>query len=917
MKYKRLVGVFILVLFIAGCGISGKAKENEMPIEEAYGTSDEEVELKDDAVDEETQVIVEKKEAQITVTLIPALTPQNEVTLIPTVTLTPTPVVGEDNETSSTQLTVTYEIVNDEVVITGMNYDNYNSELIIPAMIDGRKVTKIKDGAFRNELVVRVTIPDGMIEIGEYAFSGCGFLTYADLPVSLKTIGNYAFDNCTLLDMEIPEKLIYLGKNAFSGTQCLHHVVIPGTVEHIGERAFYECEYLESVIIQEGVQSIGDYAFGKCVNMGSVTFADSVTSIGEGAFYRCNISELELSEELRYIGPQAFFECGATEIEFSSHITEIGEHAFSGCTWLSKINLPEGLVKIGDGAFEQCRMLQEINVPSTVVSIGNVAFYNCTCLKAIAIPEGVQFIGESAFAFCAGLESVSYIPSSVQAVGENAFGNTPWGSVYGAEGGNEKYPGEVGYVIVDDTEDEIIIVGIPSAYFSEEVVIPDYINGKPVTKIEERAFENNCKFEKIILPETLEIIEDFAFEECENLVEIRFPNTIKEIGESTFSKCKNLVEVSLPEGLTMIEYCLFEECKNLRKVNIPSSVESIFIEAFMGCSSLEEITIPQNVTYIAEDAFASCSTLEKVTIMNDDTEICSGAFYDTPWGETYGSDGRYRFNTVDKFLQYYEKDGGIVITGISDAERFKEVVIPEYIDGLPVVEIAKLAFEENNYLEKITLPGTIVKIGEFAFNDCYNLLEVNLMEGLEKIASTAFSGCDSLVVLDIPSTVATIKGHIGDIEWSFQFETLWIAGQGEFTEDMMKTISAKVEGNIRNIIIDGSVDKIGKEVFSKRYYLDSVEIGSGVKEIGERAFAYCNTLKSIDIPASVEKIGSAAFYECSRLEKVFIRNPAVFIDDTYWDMLEYVGDVVIYGYADSTAEKYAQNYYRDFEMLTD
>ena len=110
-----------------------------------------------------------------------------------------------------------------------------------------------------------VTIPEGVTEIGGYAFEGCTGLTSVTIPAGVTKIGGRTFSGCTGLTS----------------------VTIPAGVTEIGSSAFYGCKGLTSVTIPEGVTEIGGYAFSGCTGLTSVTIPEGVTEIGEGAFYDC------------------------------------------------------------------------------------------------------------------------------------------------------------------------------------------------------------------------------------------------------------------------------------------------------------------------------------------------------------------------------------------------------------------------------------------------------------------------------------------------------------------------------------------------------------------------------------------------------------------------------------------------------
>lgn len=79
-------------------------------------------------------------------------------------------------------------------------------------------VTTIGNSAFYNASLSSVTIPNSVVNIGQYAFSGCSRLTSVDMPNSVVSIGEYAFAGCSKLRSfifsgEIP---VSIGANCFS-----------------------------------------------------------------------------------------------------------------------------------------------------------------------------------------------------------------------------------------------------------------------------------------------------------------------------------------------------------------------------------------------------------------------------------------------------------------------------------------------------------------------------------------------------------------------------------------------------------------------------------------------------------------------------------------------------------------------------
>lgn len=158
-----------------------------------------------------------------------------------------------------------------------------------PVIPDG--VTKIGSGgvlAFMNTGVRQIAIPEGVREIGSYAFMSCGSLEKIELPDSLKTIGDHAFRQCDhLKNVTIPDGIEHIERETFWGCTGLESVKLPGALKTIGEKAFSGCTSLIWVMIPSGTTAIEDGAFWGDNSLASVMIPAAVNRIGEMAFADC------------------------------------------------------------------------------------------------------------------------------------------------------------------------------------------------------------------------------------------------------------------------------------------------------------------------------------------------------------------------------------------------------------------------------------------------------------------------------------------------------------------------------------------------------------------------------------------------------------------------------------------------------
>ena len=146
--------------------------------------------------------------------------------------------------------------------------------------------------------------------------------------------------------------------------------------------------------------------------------------------------------------------------------------------------------------------------------------------------------------------------------------------------------------------------------------------------------------------------------------------------------------------------------------------------------------------------------------------------------ETKGVDVHYIKDTEIEFERATEEDADITLNGIylSSGEEgyvvigyedgISSLVIPESIDGVPVVAIGERAFRECSTLKgDVVLPKSIVAIEKEAFMNADGLNgRIYFPQSLKVISDRAFYGCQSLQGdLIIPDSVETI----GDEAFSY------------------------------------------------------------------------------------------------------------------------------------------------------
>ncbi len=118
-------------------------------------------------------------------------------------------------------------------------------------------------------------------------------------------------------------------------------------------------------------------------------------------------------------------------------------------------------------------------------------------------------------------------------------------------------------------------------YTADEVsaIIPETIDGRPVTELEDYSFTGNLHLKEISIPKTVTRIGSYAFGSCYKLASLTVPSSCKVIDSTAFMYCRELAQVSLPYGLETIGENAFLGCDALSELTIPASVQKIGLRA--------------------------------------------------------------------------------------------------------------------------------------------------------------------------------------------------------------------------------------------------------------------------------------------------------------------------------------------------
>ena len=246
------------------------------------------------------------------------------------------------------------------------SYKGDEEEVVIPATIGKAKVTSIgKDAFYASEYsrfknwearrkIRSISIPEGVTEIGENAFSLCESLETLLVPASMKKIGTGAFNRCSKLRNKegfiIFNDVVY---DYVSPKGKCDKIVITEGVKKIGEKAFYSkwssdvLKNVQSLILPESLEEIGESAFEGLSGLKHIRLPERLHTIGRRAFAESGLEKITFSGGLKYIREAAFYATKFVELRLPESLESIGPRALYGCAKLRDLYIPASLGKIG------------------------------------------------------------------------------------------------------------------------------------------------------------------------------------------------------------------------------------------------------------------------------------------------------------------------------------------------------------------------------------------------------------------------------------------------------------------------------------------------------------------------------------------------------------------------------------------
>ena len=480
-------------------------------------------------------------------------------------------------------------------------------------------------------------------------------------------------------------------------------------------------------------------------------------------------------------------------------VTALGDRAFAQCNGLTAIDLPDSLLTIGVDAFRGTA-LKSIAFPPSVVRVLNNAFTGSQ-IERVALNLCKDVHGSS-FAACPQLKEVDVSDK-----------NESYQSVGGA-----LYTRDLKYLVLYPAADRLRLppsVEVIGGYALSNVRLPHLKIPEGIRKINAPCLFWNDTVQTIELPRSLEFASNWLIWGCANVRRVVFDGDAPDFEPGVMEGSRDDLSIEVRRGSKGWDGPVSTELP----LKWPKGAAARAIR-YVGETDAE-FTARQNRLQARPDAVR---------------HVKIGGYQ---WSYTLKDGGAVLWCGVD------EKHGEPCVS----PRPAGKLVVPDHVDGHPVVELGALAFKDCQDLTQIVLPPTLRRIGNRAFMSCGKLQEIDLPAKVESIGLWAFNNCWSLKRVNLANCAVLDRG----------------GGVFSFCPNLVEYKTAA--GN--NIFFrQGALyARAEKKLLAVPPSDRNFKMPPNLKEIGDFALTG-SQLESVTVPASVERIGEGAFLQCARLSRL-------------------------------------------------
>ena len=808
-----------------------------------------------------------------------------------------------------------YEVLEgNSIEITGLTKTSLE-EVIIPSTIDGLPVTSIGMDAFSDsDQIVSVILPEGIVSIGDYAFYGCSNLKSIELPSTVRSIAISAFEDCETLT-----RVFFNGEPPSVGKQAFKGLPIEARGVYLSDMATTWEDVIEANGEWNGLTMVVPSALEICITFDanggeggtSITqgYATALTALSvarKGYFFAGWSPEVPVLVPMKDTVHKAYWMPKRYTITFDAN----GGEGSTGAAldYATPLTAPqvmrEGYTFVGwSPAVPETVPAENMTYTAqwtpkqyTVTFDANGGDGGTSELWACGSPLTAPLVTREGYSFKAWSP---FVPTTVPA--ENTTYTAQWEInrytiTFNANGG------EGGKAVTQDYATPLTAPQVMREGYT-------FVGWSPA--VPETVPAENMTYTAQWTPKQYTITFDAnggeggtsVTQDCDS--ELVIPTVSRE--GYTFAGWLPAVPETVPaENMTYTaqwtinQYTItFDAAGGEGGTSVTQDYASALTAprvtregyTFKGWTPAVPSTVPAgNMTYTAQ------WQVNQYTITFD----ANGGVGSTTGQFEYGAalipprvaHSKYEFmgwlpevpatvpagdttyvaqwgSNPDLFTyDIYENE--VTITGFAEGVAIAEIIIPRWIEDLPVTMIGNSAFEGCATLSTVVIPEGVINIGRSAFRNCEGLTHVTLSSSVSNVYAYAFSGCTNLKSIGFcASPIETVgKDAFADItavgtclpQYASEWEAVIVDGKWHGLTMVQKAVATLPEG-----LPDATGEWLTDKLEASGITSGSVMLASGTTVETLDAARLLGITPSISASDSIASVAAESTFEVSEV----------------------------------------------------
>ena len=725
----------------------------------------------------------------------------------------------------------------------------------------------------------------------------------------------------SLTSVTLPEGLTNIGDNAFSGNESLKNVAtssadgstvtngrLPSTVETVGDNAFANTGISGDIFAgNDSLKEIGDGAFSGITGSlgdkdGMLTLPEGLTSIGDNAFNG--------TESLKGVSASnngTVTEGGKNKLP--STVTNIGDNAFKDTSLKSPAGEKDSETGVvSGGLFDRI----ENNSANEGLTIGDGAFAGTNVGPAVSLPDNTVSVGGGAFAGINNADGTApgkidvKIPAQLTGNPDGDSEKEGLAGIFTDEGNKNVAIGNLTVTAGDEENEKAVDLINPADESASDITVDNVILEEGLTSIEDGAFADTGVKEVATLDKengTSSVTDDVLPGSLENIGKDAFADTelsspagvIDENGNISGGLFDRIEKDENNNGLTIGEGA-FANTNVGPVVNIPSNTASAGDGAFSGLKDNTtgsavadgelDIRVPANLTGDSNDD----GTVEGVVGIFTDpegqqNELTAGTIVIAPSadGETTVGSLAGTGDTITVNDKITLEDG---ITDTAD-NAFSSVSGSSDRNGALAVDVPASGFDA----ESVTSAVNVIIKDE---NGKASILVVSEDKATAVTGSDVASAFDascvdknSVTSLSVPSSMVQDQDAVDALVKEFpNVKDLTITkADGEGNDTIPSDVSFAGFGKLESVALGEGIISVGAAAeegetsktgpFAGIDSLTSVKLPSTLTTVGDNAFADSGLTGTLVLPEGLKTVGDNAFGGNENINKISIGTDGV------------------------------------------